>query len=129
MDYLEIKNKIITVLFNEKTDNLKIDLEDYKLFLPAEGFFIALLNLGPADENKNLTPTSPFKEILIDGKTKRFSKHIKPYFPVNFKKPDPYTYVRYTFNEDKSRKQFDLRKQKNSRINNINIGYELKVYE
>ena len=125
----EIKTDFITLIFDEKTDTSKLNIEIQQIYLPKNGCFISLLNLGPADENGNLIPTSPFYEKQTSKGLMRFSKPIKPYFPINFDKNEIQTFVRHMFNEDKDWKPFYFRKNRTSEFHNLSLGYELKVFE
>ncbi|WP_178984768.1 carboxypeptidase-like regulatory domain-containing protein [Winogradskyella helgolandensis] len=125
----EITAESITILFDEKTDQLKIDLEQHQIYLPKNGLYIALLNLGPADAEGNLIPTSPFYEKETKEGLYKFPKHIKPYFPVNYSESKNNTYSRSRFDNDKTWTLFYLNEQKKDKINNITLGTELKVFE
>jgi hypothetical protein len=124
-----IKTENITVLFNEKTDKLKIDLETHQIYIPQTGCFISLLNLGPADENGVLIPTSPFYERKTKKGTFQFPKHIRPYFPVNYDKNEHNTYQRSTFGTNNVWEVFYLNNSKLDMVNNISLGHELKIFD
>ncbi|SDH88035.1 carboxypeptidase-like regulatory domain-containing protein [Winogradskyella thalassocola] len=125
----EITTESIVILFNEKTDKLNIDLEQHQIYLPKNGLYLALLNLGPADAEGNLIPTSPFYEKETKEGLYKFPKHIKPYFPVNYSKNTNSTYRRSRFDNDKTWTVFYLNEGKKDRINNITLGTEVKIYE
>ncbi|WP_179335395.1 peptidase associated/transthyretin-like domain-containing protein [Winogradskyella costae] len=125
----EITMEPIVILFNEKTDKLNIDLEQHQIYLPKNGFYLSLLNLGPADTEGNLIPTSPFYEKETKEGLYQFPKYIKPYFPVNYRKSKHSTYRRSSFEDDKSWTLFYLKESKKDIINNITLGTELKVFE
>jgi hypothetical protein len=125
----EIKTEFITIVFDEKTDTTKLVLENQNIYIPQEGCFVAFLNLGPADENGNLIPTSPYYERKTSKGVLRFNKPIKPYFPVNFKINENKTFLKHTFNENKMWKPLYFRKGRTSEFHNISIGYELQVFE
>lgn len=125
----EIKTASITILCNEKTDKLNIDLEKHQIYLPKNGFYLSLLNLGPADLEGNLIPTSPFYIKQTKEGLYKLPKHIKPYFPVNYSKTKNNTYSRSSFDSNKEWTLFYLNERKKDRINNITLGTELKVFE
>ena len=125
----KIKTESITIVCNEKTDKLKIDLEQYQIYLPKNGFYLSLLNLGPANHKGQLIPTSPYYEKETKEGLYKFPKYIKPYFPVNYDESKNNTYIRSNFDNDKAWTLFYLNKQKKDRINNITLGTEVKIYE
>lgn len=119
----------ITVVLDEKTTEVDIDLESYNITLPKEGFFISLLNLGKADEDGKLIPITPFELIEVDNRMVKFSRPTKPYFPVYYEENKNKTFFRYSFNNDKNWITFYKHgKKKEGEHHNIGLGYELKIY-
>ncbi|MBO3116672.1 carboxypeptidase-like regulatory domain-containing protein [Winogradskyella sp. DF17] len=123
-----ITSDTLTIQFNEKTDKLKINLESHQIYLPKNGLFISLLNLGPANAEGKLIPTSPYYEQETKKGKLKFVKHIKPYFPVNYYKNENFTYMRIAFDNDLAWKVFNLNNSNQDKFNNISLGYELKVF-
>lgn len=124
----KITSDIILLSFNEKSDLNKLSLENKNIYLPKNGCFITLLNLGPSDETGSLIPTTPYFEKETSKGLMRFAKSIKPYFPVNYKLKKNQTFIRNTFNKDKKWQTFYFKKNRPSEFHNISVGYELKVY-
>jgi hypothetical protein len=124
----ELIDETITLIFNQKSTVIKVNLEIYGIYLPKEGFFVGLLNLGPTNKNGNLIPTSPYVEKMTKNGMMRFSKPVKPYFPVIIKINKANTYSRFSFKDYKEWKKFHVLKKGNT-FQNISLGYELKIYD
>jgi len=119
----------ITVVLDEKSTKVDVDLDKYNITLPKEGFFISLLNLGVTDENGKLIPTTPFELKEVDNRMIKFARPTKPYFPVYYKENKNKTFFRYSFNDDKKWITFYKHgKKKEGEYHNIGLGYELKIY-
>ncbi len=119
----------ITVLLDEKSTKVDVDLEKYNITLPKEGFFISLLNLGKTDENGKLIPTTPFELKEVGNRMVKFARPTKPYFPVYYEENKNQTFFRYSFNDDKRWITFYKHgKKKEGEYHNIGLGYELKIY-
>jgi len=126
----ELLYENITCLFNEKSNTFEIDIDKYNIYLPKEGLYVGLLNLGLADETGELIPTTPYIEKTNkDGVVIKIGKSVKPYFPVNIIKDYSQTFFRETFDENKKWKILSKNNLPKDKSHNINFGYELKIYE
>jgi hypothetical protein len=119
----------ITVVLDEESTKVDVDLEDYNITLPEEGFFISLLNLGKTDEDGKLISTTPFESKEVDNRMVKYTRPTKPYFPVHYEENKNKTFFRYSFNDDKSWITFYKHgKKKEGEYHNVSLGYELKIY-
>lgn len=126
----QLNHEAITIVLDEKSTTVTLDIEKYNISLPSEGVFVGILNLGKTDENGNLISTSPFElKKNKDGKMIKFIKPTKPYFPVHFEEKIHHTYSRYTFEDENEWHPFyRYDKVKVREYHNISLGYEVKIY-
>lgn len=123
-------------LMNEKTlilkidehsmSNFKIDLINYNVFLPYEGCFIVIENIGEKNQNSNT-----FK--LDSDYITEANKLVLPEFQISDKINGNYTFYKNSFKFKNV--WYDVTSlnitplSKNYSHKNIGIGYELELYE
>ena len=119
----------ITFLLNEKSNNFEIDVEEYDIYIPKEGLYIGLLNLGQADENGKLIPASPYTEKMTENGIVKIANPVKPYFPINTVKDSKSTFFRQLFDNDTNWKLFSKGNMNKNKPHNISFGYRIKIYK
>ena len=125
----KLYDEIITIKIDEKLKIASLDLENYDIEIPKEGFFVGMLNLGKTDINGKLISSSPFVYKKIKNKTKKVLIRTKPFFPIYFKEKSHKTYLRYTFSKNKVWKPLVMYgSMKKYKFHNISLGYEIKMY-
>lgn len=126
----QINFQTITILIDEKSDIITLDLEKFDIRLPIEGLFVGILNLGSADEKGNLISSSPFvyKENS-KGENVKFIRPTKPFLPVHFYEQKHKTFTRYSFDDNQNWRYLQAKtKMKNEKYHNFSLGCEVVVY-
>jgi hypothetical protein len=126
----KIEHKNITVILDEKSTLVELDVEKYNIELPLEGIFVSIINLGKVDENNKLISETPFQLKNSKNGLVKIAKPTKPFFPVCYSGKVHKTFYRYTFEENEDWKIFYKHKNvKQGEFHNISFGYELKIYD
>ncbi|NHN26679.1 carboxypeptidase-like regulatory domain-containing protein [Flavobacterium jejuense] len=121
-----------SIVFNlsQEKSVFDINISDYDIYLPNEGLFVSLINLGPVDENDKFIQSEPFEVKQFNGKQVKVVKPTKPFFPVIKEWNASKTFYRFSFDNDSKWEMFYKHgKKNNSEVHNLGIGYELNVYE
>ncbi|VXC41831.1 conserved hypothetical protein [Flavobacterium sp. 9AF] len=124
-----VQKNIIFNLSQEK-NVFVVNLIDYDIYLPNNGLFVGITNLGPVDEHDKFIQSEPFEMKEINGKKIKIVKPTKPFFPVIKEVKRINTFYKFSFdNEGKWESFYKNGKKKEAEVHNIGIGYELDVYE
>ncbi|MCB0383539.1 MAG: hypothetical protein KDD05_09675 [Psychroserpens sp.] len=115
-------------------DEFKLDVSEYDLFIPDNGFFVSLQVLGYTDANGKLLPNKKYKEIKTKNGTVKIPTNFRPLLPFTDEIDAYRTYIKRVFINGNNWVQF---KQGNgiesnllrSDLNNYGIGLMINIYK
>ena len=58
----------ITFILDESSKNFVVNVENNNINIPKNGLFVSILNIGIADDNGKLIPTTPYTEVKNNKK-------------------------------------------------------------
>ena len=115
-------------------DEFELDVSDYDLLFPDDGFFVSLQVLGYTDANGKLLPNKKYKEIKTKTGSVKIPTNFRPLLPFTEEIDDYRTYIKRVFISGNNWVQF---KKGNgiessllrSDLNNYGVGITFNVYK
>ncbi|MBR9847537.1 MAG: carboxypeptidase-like regulatory domain-containing protein [Algicola sp.] len=115
-------------------DEFELDVSDYDLLFPDDGFFVSLQVLGYTDAKGKLLPNKKYKEIKTKTGTVKIPTNFRPLLPFTDEIDDYRTYIKRVFISGNNWVQF---KKGNgiessllrSDLNNYGVGITFNVYK
>jgi hypothetical protein len=115
-------------------DAFNLDVEDYNIYIPKNGFFVSLQVLGYTDKSGKLLPNKKYKEIISKNGVVKIPTNFRPLLPFTDEITTKNTYIKRVFingnNWIKFAKDNGFKSsllQKN--LNNYGIGLTYKTYK
>lgn len=115
-------------------DVYNLDVSEYEIYMPQNGFFVSIQVLGYTDKLGKLLPNKKYKEIKTGGKIVKIPTNFRPLLPFTDEIPDNRTYIKRVFVNDNKWLRFEQGNVEQSTLlkgglNNYGIGLTLKIYK
>lgn len=115
-------------------DVYNLDVSEYDIFMPENGFFVSIQVLGYTDKLGKLLPNKKYKEIKTGGEIVKIPTNFRPLLPFTDEIPDNRTYIKRVFVNDNKWVRFEQGNVEQSTLlksglNNYGIGLTLKIYK
>ncbi len=78
-------------------DAFKLNVEDYNISIPEDGFFVSLQVLGYTNEDGKLLPNKKYKEIKSKNRVVKIPTNFRPLLPFTDKITTKNTYIKRVF--------------------------------
>ncbi|OZV67505.1 peptidase associated/transthyretin-like domain-containing protein [Winogradskyella aurantia] len=115
-------------------DAFNLDVEDYNIYIPKNGFFVSLQVLGYTDKSGKLLPNKKYKEIISKNGVVKIPTNFRPLLPFTDEITTKNTYIKRVFINGNNWIKFVMGNgfkssllQKN--LNNYGIGLTYKTYK
>jgi len=131
----ELTKDIIVFRATEKNgDMFNLDVSDYALFVPDNGFFVSLQVLGYTDAKGKLLPNKKYKEIKSSGGIVKIPTNFRPLLPFTDKISEHQTFIKRVFLNGNDWISFrkgniDDSSLLRAGLNNYGVGVTYRVYE
>ncbi len=115
-------------------DAYKLNVEDYKIYIPENGFFVSLQVLGYTDTSGKLLPNKKYKEVESrNGGVVKIPTNFRPLLPFTDKLESKNTFVRRVFISANAWVKFENGNFKSSLLDrnlfNYGIGITYKTFK
>lgn len=125
---------IIVFRVTEKMGNVfDLNVTDYDLFVPENGFFVSIQVLGYTDTNGKLLPNKKYKEIKGKEGVIKIPTNFRPLLPYTDKVQGHHTFVKRVFINGNHWVTFEKGAIASSLLkaglNNYGVGITYRVYE
>ena len=115
-------------------DEFKLDVSEYDLIIPEDGFFVSLQVLGYTDDKGKLLPNKKYKEIKTKTGTVKIPTNFRPLLPFTDEIDDYRTYIKRVFIHGNNWVQFKKGNGIESGLlradlNNYGIGMTFNIYK
>lgn len=115
-------------------DEFKLDVSEFDLIIPDQGFFVSLQVLGYTDSNGKLLPNKKYKEIKSKTGVVKIPTNFRPLLPFTDEIDTHKTYIKRIFINGNNWVQF---KKGNgiesgllrSNLNNYGVGISFNIYK
>ena len=78
-------------------DTYELNVEDYDIYIPKDGFFVSLQVMGYTDKAGKLLPNKKYKEIITKNRTVKIPTNFRPLLPFTNKIEAKNTFVKRIF--------------------------------
>ncbi|MCT4628645.1 hypothetical protein [Winogradskyella sp.] len=115
-------------------DAYTLNVEEYDLYIPKNGFFVSIQVMGYTDKNGKLLPNKKYKEIKTKNGTVKIPTNFRPLLPFTDKIETKNTYIKRVFINGNDWVKFDKgNKFKSSLLDkdlyNYGIGLEYNTFK
>lgn len=123
------------IIFNvtdKDKSNFELNVLEYKVYIPKEGFFVSIQVLGYADAKGKLQQTKKYSEIETRKGIVKVSTTFRPLLPFTDKFNNYKTFTRRIFFKNRTWQRFDKNYSNNNNLiknNNTNYGMGLKLHQ
>ena len=115
-------------------DAFTLNVDDYDIYIPAEGFFVSLQVMGYTDKSGKLLPNKKYKEIKTKDGTVKIPTNFRPLLPFTAEIQNKNTFIRRIFINGNNWINFDKGNGFRSslldqNLYNYGIGITLKTFK
>ncbi len=115
-------------------DVYNLDVSEYDIMMPENGFFVSLQVLGYTDDNGKLLPNKKYKEIKTGNEIVKIPTNFRPLLPFTDEIPESRTYIKRVFVNDNKWSRFEKGSDVQSgllksNLNNYGIGITFNVFK
>ncbi|GAA3510654.1 hypothetical protein GCM10022393_25260 [Aquimarina addita] len=122
---------IIFRITNKNKSNYELNILDYKVFIPKEGFFISVQVLGYTDKEGKLQHTKKYHEVETRKGIVKIPTTFRPLLPFTNKIKNNITFSRRIFFRNRTWQRFDKEYSENNTLiqsGHMNYGMGLKMH-